>query len=80
MSIYDEFDDVVRHPPPDGPYVSSKKAHAEIVRLASEYNLTFNHNPGGGACYNPKTNGDYQISTYDDVEDLAILRKALGVA
>ena len=69
----DEFDDVDRS---HDPYISSLKARAEIRRLAGENGLAFTHNPGGGQFYGNGIN--CQITTYDDVEDLAKLRKAIA--
>jgi hypothetical protein len=67
-----EFDDVVV----DGSFRLSVKARAEMTRLSHEHSLGFVFNPGGG-----EFNGrgfHCQISTYDDIDDLSVLRKALA--
>lgn len=79
---YAEFDDLVGKPPG---YVSSRKAHAAIAALRSEHGLGFLFNPGGGqfTCIDsryPLYGFDCQISTCDDVLDLATLRAAIKFA
>lgn len=67
-----EFDDVELY----GGCVASKKAVAEMLKLAIEHKLNFVFAPGRG-----EFTGDggfrCQISTCDDVYDLAELRAAL---
>lgn len=70
--IYAEFDDIDRK----GSFVGSPKAREEIRRLAAQHHLGFVFNPGGGEFNGRKFR--CQISTYDDVEDLNTLRKALA--
>jgi len=67
----DEFDDVVRN----GPFVSSAKAHDEMVRLKTQYGLSFTHNPGGGEF--GRGSWRCQVHMNDDLADLAALRKAV---
>lgn len=71
MSNYDEFDDCEWA----GPYCSSKKAGREIRALAARHGLAFTFNAGGGEFY--RDGWRCQISTCDDVDDLAKLRAAL---
>jgi hypothetical protein len=68
-----EFDDTDHS---HSPFVSSKKAMAAMRTLAAEHGLAFTFNPGGGEFY--KSGFRCQISTYDDIEDLAKLRRALN--
>lgn len=74
MSPYEEFDDCVRN----GSYCSSQKARGEAIKLMNKHRLGFLFNPGGGQFINRDTGFNCQIYTCDDVEDLNILRKALG--
>jgi CTP:molybdopterin cytidylyltransferase MocA len=71
----DEFDDVVR----GAVSVKSRKALAEMRRLAGEHGLRFTLNPGGGEFYRSDADDDWrcQISDCDDVADLQKLRDAL---
>jgi hypothetical protein len=71
--IYAEFDDVWR----EGEFVSSVKARVEIGRLASKHGLAFSYNAAGGSFYRTPTPFECQISTKNDVDDLAIFRAAL---
>jgi hypothetical protein len=71
LSDKEEFDDVVRN----GPYVSSAKAREEMARIAREHGLAFTHDAGGGQFFG---NGiACRISTFDDVDDLNLLRRAI---
>lgn len=75
----DEFDDVKREGT-GGIFVSSEKARAEMSRLASDHGLYYTHNPGGGE-FGISSNPAWrcQISTMDDLKDLAKLREALHI-
>lgn len=76
---YAEFDDLNGAPPG---YVDSRKARAAMRALADQHCLGFLCNPGGGqyTCIDsrwPLYGFDCQVSTCDDVRDLATLRAAI---
>lgn len=76
---YAEFDDVVRLGI-SGTYVTSEKAVAEMHALARKHSCTFDANPGG-AEFNGTVDGRpfrCQIHDHDDIENLGLLRMAVG--
>lgn len=77
--MYSEFDDCEFSGSLYAEYCSSEQARNEIKRLMREHNLGFLFNPGGGQFTRANPYFNCQVMTYDDVEDLNTLRKALGL-
>lgn len=75
MDIYEEFADTDKS---KWPFVFSDSARKEIARLIRQHSFTYNFNPGGASI--EKRSGEVvcQISTEDDVLDLARLREAIS--